>query len=127
MRLGHWQNFQKLYIYSLSQLVERGLISLYGQPRPRNRPIFKSAMFGYGDYTLAKDPEVAHILSFYPRGSTWSSFSLGQWFSTEDTSILTLIYLARLINWYHCKISRILVLLALYHPVKFESTSTNRS
>ncbi len=45
------------------------LFSLYRQWFPRFRPIYKIAIFGHETWPLAKVPEVAQILSFYPRGS----------------------------------------------------------
>ncbi len=52
------------------------LLSLYGQRFLRYRPIFIIAKFGHETWPLAKVPEVAHILSFYPRGSKLSRFLL---------------------------------------------------
>ena len=48
----------------------------YGQWFLRYGPIFKIAIFGYETWPLAKVPEVAHILSFYPRGAKLSLFLL---------------------------------------------------
>ena len=44
------------------------LFSLYGQRFLRYRPIYKLAIFGHEAWPFAKVLEVAHILSFYPRG-----------------------------------------------------------
>ncbi len=52
------------------------LFSLYEQQFRRYLPIFKIATFGHDTWSLAKVPEVAHILSFHPRGSKLSLFSL---------------------------------------------------
>ncbi len=61
--------------------VEIVFFSLYAQRFPRNRLIFKIAIFGHETWPLATVPEVAHIFSFYPRGSKLSSFSVyGQQF-----------------------------------------------
>ncbi len=54
--------------------LKLSLFSLYGQRFPRYGPIFKIAIFGHETWPLAKVPEVAHILPFYPRGSKFSSF-----------------------------------------------------
>ncbi len=66
MKLGQWPKYQKLHIYPLS--TPRGLkFSLFSPHRqrfPRYRPI---AIFGHETWQVAKVPEVAHILSFYPR------------------------------------------------------------
>ena len=49
--------------------VKLSLFSLCGQRFPRDRPIFKIAIFGHEtNWQVAKVPEVAHMLSFYPRG-----------------------------------------------------------
>ncbi len=64
------------------------LFSLHWQWFPRYVSIFKIVIFGHETWPLAKVPEVAHkssllckilsylILSFYPRGSKSSLFSL---------------------------------------------------
>ena len=44
------------------------LFSLYGHRFPIYRQIFKITIFGNETWPLAKVPEVAHILSFYPYG-----------------------------------------------------------
>ncbi len=47
IKLSHWPKFQKLHIHSLStSRVEISLFLLYGQRFPRDRPIFKIAIFG---------------------------------------------------------------------------------
>ncbi len=53
---------------------EMELILLYGQQFPRYRPIFKIAIFGHETWPLAKVPEVAHLVSFYPRGVDISAY-----------------------------------------------------
>ncbi len=69
------------YTPFLPQGSKLSLISLYEQQFPRYVPILKIAIFGHETWSLAKVPEVAHILSFQPRGSKLSLFSLyGQWF-----------------------------------------------
>ncbi len=73
---GQWPKFRSwTYTIFLSQGVEIELM-LYGQWSPRYRQLFKIAIFGHETWPLAKVPEVARILSFYPRGSKWSLFSL---------------------------------------------------
>ena len=52
------------------------LFSLYMQRFLRYAPIFKIAIFEHETWPLAKVPEVAHILPFYPMGSKLSPFSL---------------------------------------------------
>ncbi len=64
------------YTLFLPQRVEIELNSLYAQWFPRYRLIFKIAIFGHETWPLAKVPELAHILSFYPTGSKLSLFSL---------------------------------------------------
>ncbi len=44
------------------------LFSLYGQRFLRYRRSFKIAIFGHETWSLAKVPEVAHMLSFSPKG-----------------------------------------------------------
>ena len=50
------------------------LFSLYGQRFSRYGMIFKIAIFGHETWQLARVPEVAHILSLYPRGQNWAYF-----------------------------------------------------
>ncbi len=73
-QLGHGPRFQKLHIHSIS--IPRGvkfrLSLLYGQRFPRHGPIFKIAIFGHETWQVAKVPELAHMPSFYPRGSKLS-------------------------------------------------------
>ena len=77
IKLGLWP-----YTLFLPQWFEIELFSLYGHQFPRHGPIFKIAIFEHETWPLPKVPEVAHILSFYPRGSNLSSFLLyGQRFS----------------------------------------------
>ena len=81
MKLGSWQKIHKLHIYSLStsrgrNSLKLSLLSLYGQRFPTYRQNFKIAVFGHETWQLAKVPEVAHILSFCPRGSKLSLFSV---------------------------------------------------
>ena len=55
--------------------------------------IFKIAIFGHEIYPLAKVPEFAHILSFYPKGSKLSLFLLyGQWFQRYVSIIKIAIF-----------------------------------
>ena len=57
------------------------LFVLYEQRFPRYGQIFKIAIFGHETWLLAKDPEVAHILTFHPRALKVSLLSLyKQWF-----------------------------------------------
>ncbi len=56
--------------------MKLSLVSVYGQRFPRYKPIFKIAIFGHEIWPLAKAPEVADILSFYPRVSKLSLFLL---------------------------------------------------
>ena len=77
----------------LPQGSKLSLFSLYEHQCPRYVPIFKIAIFGHETWSLAKVPEVAHILSFQPRGSKLSLFSLyGQWFSRYGTIIKITIF-----------------------------------
>ncbi len=91
MKLGTWLNFQKLHIYSLSTPMgpELNLFALYKYWFPRYvrfstlpwqflrcRQIFKIAIFGHEIWSLKKNPKAAHTLSFYPKGSKLSLFSL---------------------------------------------------
>ena len=72
-KFDHWQKFQKLDINSFyTRGPKLGWFSLYRQAFPRYGPIFKIAIFGHETWPLAKVPEVAHILSFYPRGWNWT-------------------------------------------------------
>ncbi len=58
------------------------LISLYGCRFLRNMPIVKTAIFGHETWPLAKVPELAYPLSFYPNDSKFSLILLyGQWLS----------------------------------------------
>ncbi len=69
------------------------LFSLYEEQFSRYGPIFKIAIFGHETWSLAKVPEVTHILSFHPRGSKLSLFSLyGQWFSRYGLIFKTAIW-----------------------------------
>ena len=49
------------------------LFSLYEQRFLRYGVIFKIYIFGHDTWPLTKDPEVAHTLSFYPRGGGGNS------------------------------------------------------
>ncbi len=70
IKLGHLQQFQKLDINSFYPRGSKlSCFSLYRQPFLRYGPIFKIAMFGNETWQVAKVPEVAHIPSFYPKGS----------------------------------------------------------
>ncbi len=81
-KLGHWPKFQKLQIYSHStQWVKIELIFAQGQRFPRYGSFFKIAIFGHSSWPLAKVPQVARILFFYPKGSNWAYFcSTGSFF-----------------------------------------------
>ena len=83
-QLDHFPKFQKLHIYSISMAgIEIKLIfPLCEQQFPRYVTIFKIAIFGQETWQVSNlVPEVAHILSFYPKGSKLSLFLLyGQWF-----------------------------------------------
>ncbi len=72
-QLGH---LPKFHIYSLSRGSKLRLFLLYGQWFPRYGPIFKITIFGDETWLLAKVPEVAHIDSFYPKGSKLGLFGL---------------------------------------------------
>ncbi len=54
------------YTLFLLQRVKLSLFSLYRQRFQRYEQIFKSGIFGHEIWPLAKVPEVAHTLSFYP-------------------------------------------------------------
>ncbi len=75
-QLSHWPKCQKLHNYTLfyPNGCKLSLFSLYGQRFPRYRPIFKIAIFGHETCPFAKVPEVAHMHSFYLRGSKLSLF-----------------------------------------------------
>ena len=76
------------------------LISLYGQPFPRYRKIFKIAIFEHETWPLSKVPEVAQTLSFSPRGvEIGVVFAL--WTVKEVEQIDLNYWLASLINCYH--------------------------
>ncbi len=48
------------------------LFLLHGQRFPRQGATFKIAIFGHETWQVAKVPEVAHMLSFYPqKGQNW--------------------------------------------------------
>ena len=72
IKLGHWQKFHKLHIYSFYPRGSKwSLFSLYGQRFPRYRPIFKIAIFGM---KLAHWPKL-HIHTLYtPGGRNWVYF-----------------------------------------------------
>ncbi len=77
MKLGHWQKDSEVthipYFYPSTPL---SLFSLYGEWFLSYGPIFKLDIFGHETCQLAYlGPEVAHTLTFYPRGSKWSLFS----------------------------------------------------
>ncbi len=80
MKLGCWPNFQKWQIYSHSapRGLKLSLFSLDGQRFPRYGLMCNIAIFEHETWPLAKVPEVAHILSFYPGGggSKLSLFSV---------------------------------------------------
>ena len=66
--------------------LKLSLFSLYMQRFPRDRPIFKIAIFGHETWQVAKVPEVAHGTSFCPRGLKLILFLLyGQQFSRYGT------------------------------------------
>ncbi len=54
--------------------LKLSFFSLYGQPFPRYRSIFKIGIFGLETGPLGKVSEVAHALSFFPRGRIWVYF-----------------------------------------------------
>ncbi len=53
-------------IYNLFPPSQLSLFLLYGQRFLRYRPFFKNSIFEHETWQVAKVPEVAHILSFYP-------------------------------------------------------------
>ena len=64
------------YIIFLHQGVEIELIVALWEVKKflRYGRIFKIAIFGHETWPFAKVPEVAHMLSFYPRGRNWAYF-----------------------------------------------------
>ncbi len=84
MKLGHWPKCQTLHIYPLSTpggKVKIDLIFPLQAAVSEIRLIFKIAIFGHETWSLAKVPEVACIVSFYPKGSKLRLFLLyGQQF-----------------------------------------------
>ncbi len=78
MKLCDCQKFLKLDIYTLflPQWVEIELIFDLWAVVSKISADFEIAIFGHETWSLTKDPEVAHILSFYHRGSKMSLFSL---------------------------------------------------
>ncbi len=80
--LGHFQNYHIwawnlatgkrfrscTYTLFLPKGSELSLFSLHGQRFPTYGPFFKIAIFGHESWPLTKDPEVAHILPFHPKG-----------------------------------------------------------
>ncbi len=95
---GIWK-FSRNYICALflSQNVETGPISFYGQRFPRHRPIFQIAIFGHEIWSLAK----AHILPSPPGGGggrSWAYFpSTGS--GLRDTGwVSNLSYLSDLVK-----------------------------
>ncbi len=79
-QLGHHQvQGSKSCTYTLFPAqggVKFRLFLLYGERFPRYGPIFKIAIFGHETWQVAKVPEVAHMLSFYPKGLKLSLFLL---------------------------------------------------
>ncbi len=78
MKLGHWPKFQKLHIYYPSTPGGRNWACFHSTASGfrDTGPIFKIAIFGHETWRLAKVPEVAHVLSFYPKWSKLRLFSL---------------------------------------------------
>ncbi len=83
--LRYWPNFKTVIFRHefqtctlfLPQGVEiKVIFALRGQQFSRYGPIFKIAIFGHETWQLAKVPEVAHMLSFYPRRVKLSLFLL---------------------------------------------------
>ncbi len=63
------------YTLFLPQGSKLSLFSLYRLRFPRYGPLFKIATFGHENLAIGKIvPEVAHVLSLYPRGSKLSLF-----------------------------------------------------
>ncbi len=70
MKLGHWQQIQKLYIYFLSTPgVKIGLSFTLWAAIFEMRADFQNCyIFGHETWSLVKVPELAHIASFLPQG-----------------------------------------------------------
>ena len=92
MKLGPWQKFQKLHIYSLSTPMgsKLNIFLLYKLWFPRYGPISNIAILGYGTCPLAKLSEVAHTLCFYLRGSL-SLFGLETWSLSQQIPKLLIL------------------------------------
>ncbi len=78
------------------------LFSLYGQQFPRYVGIFKIAIFGHETWPLAKVPEVAPILSFYPKGSKLSLFLLYRQRFPRYVAIFNIVFSQKLFVFLHC-------------------------
>ncbi len=76
MKLGHWPKLRKLLIYSLSVPGGWNWAYFHSPGSCFRDIIFKIAIFGHKTWPLAKVPQVADIVSFYPKGSKLSLFSL---------------------------------------------------
>ena len=69
MKLAHWPKFTRSCTYNLyPRGLKLSLFMLYRQRFQRYRLIFKIALFRHETSSLTKDPDVAHIPSFYPKG-----------------------------------------------------------
>ncbi len=70
LKLCPWQSSRSCkYILFLAQRLKLSLFSLYIQRYLRYGLIFKIAIFGHETWPIANVRGVAHILSFYPKGS----------------------------------------------------------
>ena len=73
MKLGNWPKFTRSCTYNpfLSQGLEIELIFALraAVSEIRIRADIQNCLFGHETSSLPKDPDVAHILSFYRRGS----------------------------------------------------------
>ncbi len=103
MNLGKWPKFQNLQIPSFyCRGSKLSLFLLYGQHFSRYRPIFKIAIFGHETWQVAKVPEVAHILSFYLKGSKfWGRKSVIEGFALKKVLFLGLGHCNWVLSPYH--------------------------
>ncbi len=69
MKLGHWQKFQKLDMYSFYPRGSKlSLFLLYGQRFSRYGTIFKISIFGHEICNFKTVPKIAIVL-FLPQGA----------------------------------------------------------
>ena len=86
------------YIYHIPQRCRIELLFALWATVPKYRKTFKIAIFGHETFQ-PKDPEVAHMLSFYSRGQNWTYFgSMGS--GSRDTGPFSRLPYFRMGFWH---------------------------